>query len=149
MEEKEIEKIAVNKIIEFAKTQPGKVWHQMMMDWNWDNYMSFIHWLIENPNTDKATILMIYWKSNPGTDFSGKTLLEENYSKGYYSQQLFAFDPENDEGDDWTAYVSVESKKRIPPMMFQKFPGENVPYPEKFIEGMPENLFAEIENLYD
>ncbi|NAW50660.1 DUF4274 domain-containing protein [Elizabethkingia argentiflava] len=149
MEENQIEQIAVNKIIDFAKTQSTKVWHQMVMDWNWDNYMTFINWLVENPNTDKATILMIYWKSDPSTDFLNKKLIEDHYFKEYYKQHLFSFDPKDDEGDDWTSYISEESKKEIPQLMFQKLSGEKIPYPEEFIEGMPENLFYEIEELYD
>ncbi|MHC5354590.1 DUF4274 domain-containing protein [Myroides sp. LJL115] len=46
-------------MIDFAKTQSTKVWHQMVMHWNWDNYTSFLNWLVDNPTTDKATILMI------------------------------------------------------------------------------------------
>jgi len=149
MEEKEIEKIAVNKIIDFAKTHSGKVWHQMMMDWNWDNYRPFIDWLIDNPDTDKGTILMIYWKSDPGSGFPGKKRLEEHYIKGYYPQQLFSFDPKNDEGDDWTSYVSAGQEHLIPQIMYQELHGEDIPYPKGFIEGMPEHLFDEIEDLYD
>ncbi|RQO29717.1 hypothetical protein DBR32_14110 [Taibaiella sp. KBW10] len=149
MEEKQIEEIALNKIIDFAKKQNPKVWHQMVIDWNWDNYMSFIDWLVANPDTDKATILMIYWKSNPGRDFSNKKRIEENYRTGYYKQHFFAFNPQDDEGDDWTTYVKEEAKNTIPQLMYQKLSGEEVPYPEGFIEGIPEDLFNEIEDLYD
>lgn len=149
MEKKQIEQIAIAKIIDFAKVQSNKVWHQMVMDWNWDSYKPFINWLVENSNTDKATILMIYWKSNPDKDFFDKKTIEENYVKGYYKQQLFAFNPEDDEGDDWTSYLCSKSKENIPQLMFQKLLGENILYPDGFIEGMPESLFYEIEELYD
>lgn len=148
MEEKKIEQIAVNKIIEFAKKQSTQIWHQMIMDWNWDNYNAFISWLVENPDTDKATILMIYWKSNPGQKFPHKKLIEKNYSKGFYKQQLFSFNPEDDEGDNWVSYVSKESKSFIPKEMFQELKGTQISYPEGFIEGIPESLFYEIEELY-
>lgn len=149
MEDNQIEQLAANKIIDFAKGQSSKIWHQMVMDWNWDNYKSFLNWLIENPESDQATILMIYWKSNPEDEFPNKQLIENNFIKEFYKNHFFSFDPENDEGDNWVSYISEEVKKTIPAIMFRKLEGENVSYPEGFIEGMPEKLFYEIEDFYE
>ena len=147
MEDIDIEQIANAKILDFAKSQPPKIWHQMVMDWNWDNYKTFLTWLIENPKSDRATIAMIYWKSNPTDNFAHKEHIESNFSNGFYKNQQFSFVPENDEGDNWVSYVSEEAKTAIPEIMFRKLQGENIAYPEGFIEGMPEKLFFEIEDL--
>ncbi|MCS4225906.1 DUF4274 domain-containing protein [Sphingobacterium sp. BIGb0165] len=145
----EIETIAVNKILDFARAQTTEIWHQMVMDWNWDNYKQFLKWLIDNPDTDKATILMIYWKSAPGKGFRDKQLIEERYINNYYHHQSLAFDPESDEGDNWVSYLPRPEKESIPKELLHKLEGKNVPYPEGYIEGMPENLFDKIEALYD
>lgn len=149
MQEKQIEEIAVNKIIEYAKTQPTEVWHQMVIDWNWDSYKGFLEWLIDHSDTDKGTILMIYWKSAPGNGFTKKQIIEERYRNGYYKQQSFSFDPKDDEGDNWVSYLSLAGRENVPEEMFQKLNGTHIGYPKGFIEGMPEALFYEIEELYE
>lgn len=118
----------------------------MAMEWNWDNYMEFIEWLINNPESDKATILMIYWKSGPNENYKNRNIIEERYKNNFYKNQEIAFDPENDEGDNW---VEAFANDTIPEIMFAKLKGKKVPLPENYIEGLPEKLFYEIESLYD
>jgi hypothetical protein len=79
-----IDEIAINKILDFAKNSTKEVQHQMAMEWNWDNYMEFIEWLINNPESDKATILMIYWKSGPNENYKNRNIIEERYKNNFY-----------------------------------------------------------------
>ena len=80
-------------LLKLVSNLSPKIWHQMVMEWNWDSYTSFLNWLIENPKTDKATILMIYWKSTPryneDIDFIEK--IEKQYLNGFYKQSNFLF----------------------------------------------------------
>jgi hypothetical protein len=147
MEGNKAGEIAIKKIIEFAQNSTSDVWHQMIMDWNWDNFTGFFDWLIENHDTDKATILMIYWKSGPSKYFKNKDIIENRYINAFYKKSEIAFDPKNDGGDDWTKYIITTDT--IPEIMFNKLDGRNIPYPENFIEGIPEKLFYEIEELYE
>jgi hypothetical protein len=150
MKESEIVEMANRKIIEFAKNQESEVWHQMVMGWNWDNNTDFLDWLIDNPKTDKATILMIYWKSVPNERSKNKKVIEERYNN-FYNNQKIAYNPKDDEGTDWISEIINydNSINTIPEIMFQKLEGKNINYPKDFIEGLPEDLFYEIENLYD
>ena len=128
-----------------------KVWHQMVMEWNWDAYPSFLDWLIANPKTDKATILMIYWKSEPrhnnASDFVEK--IEQQYLNGFYKQSNFLFNPKDDVGEDWTAISSDAYTRKIPDIMLQKVEGEKIPEPDHFIEGIPPEIDNLIQELFD
>lgn len=155
MEEQKKNKLALEKFVSFVETQPTEVWHQMVMDWNWDN-SDFLNWFIQNPNTDKATILMIYWNSAPAWGFEGKEEIESKYIEGFYTHQQFYYDPTDDRGIDWTTEyaqpdTSPKEPKEIPEIMYQKLSGKEVSEPPReWIEGMPPDLFYEIEEiLYD
>lgn len=148
MEESQMLELANKKIIDFAESQNPKVWHQMTMDWNWDSEYNFLDWLINNSKTDRATILMIYWKSSPSHGFKNKILLEERYTNNFYNNQNIYFNPKDDEGDDWTEY-NKDGAFEIPKIMFTQLEGEYIEYPNGYIEGIPEKLFYEIEELYE
>jgi len=131
-----------------------KIWHQMVMEWNWDSNSSFLNWLVENPKTDKATILMIYWKSQPrhnkGFDFVEK--IEKKYLNGYYKEPCFLFNPKDDLGEDWTAILSSSHTRKIPEIMLKKLEGKKIPEPDNFIEGIPpeiDDLFQELFDTYE
>ncbi|MBN9336516.1 MAG: DUF4274 domain-containing protein [Chryseobacterium sp.] len=155
-------------VIRFAEKQTTKIWHQMAMEWNETSV--FLNWLADNPKTDKATALMMYWKSAPryhkqfndredvlkkqsravaGFDFVEK--IEKNYLNGFYETQNFEFNPKNDEqGYDWTSEYQDKPKVReIPEMMFEQLIGEQVKEPENFIEGMPPELYDLQDELYE
>jgi hypothetical protein len=108
MDEAKIAELASQKIIAFAESQNPKIWHQMAMGWNWDNHTAFLNWLIDNPKTDRATILMIYWKDWPNERSKTKKAIEERYHH-FYERQAIAYDPGNDEGTDWTPRLTSVS----------------------------------------
>ncbi|CAM3510217.1 DUF4274 domain-containing protein [Zobellia roscoffensis] len=149
MTEQEIRKIADDKIIDYAKTVNPIEWHKMAIDWNYDSSKTFLKWLITNQQTEIATILMIYWMSSPKHGFEYQNEIEKKYTSGFYSNQNLSFNPKDDDGLDWTQeYPDLDSSK-IPPVMFDKIDGEKVLSSEEYIEGIPENIFNEIENLYE
>lgn len=149
MTEEKISEIANNKIIEYAQNMNSEEWHKMAMDWNYDNSKTFLKWLINNSNTDKATILMIYWMSSPKHGFEFQEDIEKNYSSGFYKNQNFEFDPKDDNGLDWTNEYPELKSDRIPLIMFDKLKGKVIQSSDNYIEGLPEDLFNEIEELYE
>ncbi len=149
MTEQEIIKIADDKIINYAKKVSPIEWHKMAMDWNYDNSKTFLKWLITNKQTEKATILMIYWMSSPKHGFEYQVEIEKKYISGFYTNQNLGFNPKDDNGLDWTQeYPNLDSSK-IPLVMFDKIDGEKILSSEEYIEGIPENIFNEIEDLYE
>ena len=63
--DEKFEEIVNDIVLDYVKTANPEIWHQMAMEWNWDCSSAFLNWLVDNPKTDKATALMIYWKSAP------------------------------------------------------------------------------------
>ena len=130
-------------IIEFATKQPQKLLYQMVMEWNWDCSDSFLNWLVDNPLTDKSTVLMIYWKSAPRylkqfknredvlereshsiNDYDFIEKIERNYLNGFYQVSNFKFDPKE---ELWTEeYLEIKTVKEIPRTMFNKLNGISI-----------------------
>lgn len=151
IKEAEIKKLVSEKVIQYAESASPEVWHQMVMDWNWDNDYGFFQWLVYNPNAERATILMIYWMSGPRYGFSFKDILEEKYIEGYYKNQSIGFHPECDaDGYNWTiGNREILNPQPVPEMMYKEVNGRNIECLGNYIEGIPEHVFYEIENLYD
>jgi hypothetical protein len=165
--EEKLEELENEIIINYVKTKSPKIWHQMVMEWNWDNSSTFLNWLINNALTDKATALMIYWKSGPrySKQFKNKEELEKsyylntfefieklehNYLTGFYKNQNFEYNPKNDNNFDWTnEYIGLDIVKEIPQSLFLKLEGEKINEPVDFTEGMPPKLYDKLEDLYD
>jgi len=150
-DEETIDEFFEEVLLSIVPNLSAKTWHQMVMEWNWDAYSSFLEWLIENPQTDKATVLMIYWKSEPryskGTELIEK--IEKYYPSDYYQASAFAFDPKDDLGEDWTVILSDAHNRPIPAVMLEKLEGKSLPAPEDFIEGMPPEIDRLFQELYD
>ncbi len=151
-------------ILEFAAKQTQKVLYQMVMEWNWDGSDSFLNWLVNNALTDKATVLMIYWKSAPRylkqykdrkevmdiephsvNDFDFIKRLETNYQNDFYKSSDFEFEP-----GFWTEeYAEIKIVREIPRAMFKKVNGKVIESPTDFTEGCPPELDALLEELYE
>ena len=169
--EEDFEDIEDRLILEYAATASPKLLHQMAMEWNWDSPSPFLNWLADNPQTDKATALMLYWMSGPryfkqyenaeaaqagmgyksaGFDFSEN--LESKYLAGFYRNNQFSFDPtvEDHAGTTWTnEYADLKTVRNIPAIMFEKVEGQAVESPTAFVEGMPPDLYEQWETLYN
>ena len=168
----EFEALCDATVLEYAASATPRIWHQMVMDWNWDSGLYFFQWLLNNPATDRATALMLYWMGGPRWfkqvanrteahatkdpyislkffDFSEE--LEAKYAAGYFTNSHFAYDPAHDhDGYDWTKeYADKVAVRAIPAIMFEKLSGETVEKPIGFVEGMPEPLATRIDAMID
>ena len=142
--------------------------HISVIDSNWDSNGFLLRWLLQNPQIDKATVLIAYWMSGPKwlkqyqsleecTAFARNSYalieeLEEKYVSGFYEQSSFELDPSNDQdGFDWTAeYSEIEVSQEIPQKMFEKLSGLTIERPEEgYIEGLPEAVYEKLENLLE
>jgi len=151
MSEKELH----NLVIKYLEKSEPPDWHQVAWNWNWDNRIEPLRWIIENPKCDKGTALLIYWYGNPGwyTKYDNKDQvsvyemdnyllvkdIEEKYLSGYYKNENIYFDPKDDEGDDWTRDIQEEALTKIPSEMTKPVNGEKL---EKIglIEGLPQEI---------
>lgn len=156
------EQIQEKMIIEFLKNSDLKDRHRLVLGWNWDSGTNVLKWIANDPDTDKATALMLYWKSAPrytkqyadrGEALKHDTLaidsfdlveeIEKLFLSGLHKNHRFAFDPTNDGGTNWTTeYLDKPIKREIPSVMFEKLTGEDVQsgYAEGWEEGIPPHI---------
>jgi hypothetical protein len=157
-------------VIDYAKNATPVLLHQMAMDWNYDNSNAFFNWLIDNPETDKATALMIYWMSGPRwskkfadreevskttswylEDFDFIERLEEKILTGFFKNSNFAYDPANEHtGTDWTQeYLDEKVVREIPTELYKPLEGLIVPEATNLMEGYPPDVCTQLDALYE
>jgi hypothetical protein len=70
MTDHELDQALVQKQIEFLKTASPDDWHRIADEHNWDTRLDILYWIVSQPECDKATALLIFWKGEPiGHDF--------------------------------------------------------------------------------
>lgn len=165
--ESEFEKIEMQIVLEYARSAPSVILHQMAMQWNGSK--EFLQWLVNRQETDKATAFMIYWMSGPswwkqfgskqellessrssaGFDFTEE--LEAKLLSGLFKILYFAFDPTSDDaGTIWAnEYLDVKTVRDIPGELFRPLIGEAVEHPDNFEEGKPPELVKIISEAYE
>ena len=167
---KQYQEISKQMIMEFLKNASLKERHNLVLGWNWDSGTDVLKWIANDPGTDKATALMLYWKSTPryakqyadrdeaiknwawGIDnFDIVEEVEKLFVSDFYKNHQFAFDPTNDNGMNWTTeYLDKTIKREIPKVMFESLSGENVQYSESgefegWAEGVPPHVWEEMK----
>lgn len=168
--EDELDDVINKIIIDYLKSVAPLEWHKTAMDWNWDNDYTVLSWIVNNPETDKATALLIYWMSGPrwskqfatredmlkdsswyANSFDFINDLERKYTSGFYTNQNFAYNPACDhEGYNWTdEYNDKPQLREIPKEMFVELLGETVTYPNDYVEGVPAEVYQKISDLID
>jgi len=171
IDEDEFEKLSTDLIIDFLKKNTPKERQLLAISWNFDNSKKVIQWLINQSDTDKGTILYLYWYMVPGfykafadrneceekaswclEDYDIIDTIEKNWFSGFYTDQIYAFDPANDiycGGYDWTAkYNEKETKVKIPDVMFEALAGEILDKPV-WNEGIPADNSDIMDKLCD
>lgn len=168
--QEEFDKLTDQILIDYVSNATPILWHQMAMDWNYDNSNTFFNWLINNPDTDKATALMIYWMSAPRwskkfanredvlkttswyiDDFDFIQKLEDKLLNGFFRNSNFAYNPADEHtGTNWTKeYLDETTVREIPLVLFDPLEGLIVPEPANFIEGFPPDILDQWDALSD
>ena len=65
IDEDEFEELSTELIIDFLKKNTPKERQLLAISWNFDNSKKVIKWIVEQPDTDKGTILYLYWYMTP------------------------------------------------------------------------------------
>ena len=157
------EPLETQLLLKRISTYSPEIWHKIALAWNWDNGITPLTWTISQPTCDKGTALLIYWRSGPGYMAKYKTRndvpeyeqtlydliaeIERKYVNGFYKTEAFAFDPQLDQGTDWTTqYVSYPQNKEIPPVMYETTKGTQVT--SEFVnEGYPPEVWEEATKM--
>ncbi|KUR70458.1 hypothetical protein AQZ52_16725 [Novosphingobium fuchskuhlense] len=57
-------------LITYLKNASPDVWHRYALNHNWDDRLDGLYWIVSQPECDKATALLIFWKGCPtGYDY--------------------------------------------------------------------------------
>lgn len=172
IDEDTYDELSADLIIDYLKKHDPETRQMLVLSWNFDNPKKVIQWIVDQPNTDKGTILLLYWLMAP--DFSKQYAtredcesaaswyledydiiqsIERNYLSGFYKDQRYAFDPRHDvyqNGHDWTADLTTENfKVPIPQEMFTALNGITLDAPASWDEGIPEDLQPAMNRLCD
>ena len=141
-------------------------WHLFAARSNYDGNDQPLRWLIDNPNLDRATALLIYWYLGAGwyvqfeseqkmqsyerETFQQLKLLEQRYSEGYYACHNIWFDPLQSEGGRPDDYADLVVKRPIPDLMLIAVEGtEFVDLDDdQYDDGLPMDIAEQIFALY-
>ena len=171
IDEDTYDELSAELVIDYLKKHDPEIRQMLVLSWNFDNPKKVIKWIVDQPDTDKGTILMLYWLMSPdfskqyasrGECESGNSwyledydiiqTIERNYLAGVYKSQRYAFDPRHDvyqNGYDWTSGLKPESfKVPIPQEMFIPLEGVTLDAPS-WEEGIPEDLQPAMDRLCD
>jgi Domain of unknown function (DUF4274) len=119
-------------------------WHKIASGWNWDGGVEPLKWIIRQPQCDRATALLVYWKGGPGfmaqydsrdevpshalANYDLVKEVERRYLSDFYTRYEIAFDPRKHAGLDWTKeYADITKKQPIPDRMHQALRGRDLP----------------------
>jgi hypothetical protein len=109
--------------------------HQFLLHWNFDDGLKPLRWLIDQPDTDLGTVVLLYWLLGPGhlhahPDDPAHDLIraiEANVTAGYYINRQIAVDPAADMGSNFLAEpANRDNLASIPPALQARTPGEPV-----------------------
>ena len=169
--EEQFEKLYYELVINFLNNATLEQRHQLTIEWNYDDGYDVLNWVVDAKDTDKATILALYWMLCPEyhkqykdrddvlkgreyliiDDYDLFVKLEKNYIAGYYQEQNIEFDPANDiysDGTNWTSSdPDVKTVLEIPAIMFTKLEGKKVILEDGWLEGIPPHVDDELNKL--
>jgi hypothetical protein len=60
-----VEERLLAKQIDFMKTQSPDLWHRFADGVNWDGSLEGLYWVVSQPECDKATAALLFWKGLP------------------------------------------------------------------------------------
>jgi len=166
MTAEEIESKSWEIVRSYLETASPAQWHIFAAKSNYDGNGQALRWLIDNPKTDRGTVLMIYWNLGAGwyVQFSSENecdaehqrstyrllrLIEQRYFSNYHTHANIWFDPHHSEGARPDEYSEISVKRPIPEIMLQPVNGseyvEIESNPDGYDDGLP---IAVVEALY-
>ena len=110
--------------------------HHFLMNWNFDDGIKPLEFLIDQPDTDLGTITLLYWLLSPGylydhqddPHFSLIKKIEKNIKQNFYTNKNISVDPSNNMG---TNFLGEDANKKnlasIPQELTRSTPGDEEP----------------------
>ena len=152
-------------LIEWMQERGPDDWHRVATNYNWDNGLAPLQWIISQPDCDKATALAIFWMSEPENlfEFSREDEAREdfctegseielaianNFRRGFYRRAEILFPADGAWSlDQWRSLEAEQPSDvaRTTDEMHQGISGREVEADgEEFQEGYPKVLWPKI-----
>jgi Domain of unknown function (DUF4274) len=126
-------------------------WHSVAEEWNWDQDIAPLYWIVKQPQCDMATALTIFFLAcpeDPANDFASPKGLSQQPSEaydiaveirnrwvdGFYRRSEIAFDKSE---SDYVKDLSQLPNPFIHPSMCLGLPGRTVKPPYSFFRDCP------------
>lgn len=117
-----------------SKINSSEPLHYLASGINWDGDLEAINYVVNHPNCDRGTALLVYWYNQPGfwslkteselkeyelESFQLHRELEKRLLGNFYKQSAICFDPYTDQGLDWVSSLNKRELENIPPSLIQ------------------------------
>ena len=138
-------------------------WHLVAEGWDWDRGEDPLWWIVTRPNCDKATALMVFWRSRPYQylgqpawrdvdvdDYDLYHTIQARWAAGFYTRSEIAFDVEEDADPiDFAAYRRRFDGEvdAVMPAGMRYLNGRRV-VDMDFVDGIP-TRFWEVDDAFD
>lgn len=152
--------------IDFLKSASSEDRHGLVATWNWDNGIDVLKWIADDKETDKATILMMYWMSQGPyfkkyekredvptwqlNEYDFLQKLEERLTSGFYQNNHFSYNPANDDqGYNWTNEYDQSILDNLSEDLLTEIVGGKTPdikHCYTWIEGLPEHVYSQLRD---
>ena len=131
-------------VLDFLRTATPQQRYTFVRRTSDDGVLDHLRVVLGDPTTGRATALAAYWMLGAGYDTRYATAdealdherptwellrtVEDRYVDGFYADHGIAFDPSDDEGDDWTADDEGDAPvaRPVPAEMLRAVDGEPV-----------------------
>ncbi len=98
-----------NAMLHWLPGQSPAAWHAVAVNWNWDQTLVPLRWIVEQSQCDRATAALVFWRSGPDYALQRSTLRDDmndpgwlartilrRWRQGLYGTVRFRFSPEEE-----------------------------------------------------
>jgi hypothetical protein len=90
MDELQEEALLIERQIGWLQDATPEDWHRVALDFNWDNPIDPLYWIVQQPQCDRATALTIFWLAQP-TCYSTQTEADDWDAERVSERKLVQF----------------------------------------------------------
>lgn len=151
-------------LIDWLKSRTPDDWHKVAADYNWDNGLAPLDWIVSQPLCDRATALLVFWRAVPDNvlryaseaeakadyadgEFRLCVTIAANLRAGFYRRSEITFSAEDEPVFAYARWRSWEDEHpggvlKTLPDMHESIDGRIVePESAEFQEGYPKVLW--------
>lgn len=161
LDEDEEKSLAAN--IAWLESTGPEDWHRVALDFNWDEPLYLLDWIVRQPDCDVATALTIFWRGEPecwlvedgeddeepnGFSYLNRKIcafIAKRVGEGGYTRSEIAFVPDTSSRSSYLALVAAEEAMENPnfrthPDLIRDRAGRDVQLSDEFYRRYPQEF---------